>query len=184
MKTITPVLSIVISILLVLFYVQPRYVEVQAVQKEINEYTTAIEKYTEFKNKLQEKLALIQARSIEENNRLASIAPTNLNKTRLLVNLESMAKSQNMLFGNVTLKEQEGVLDSGSGNTGEPQDELVNVDVTFSVIGTYEQFKSLLRMIEQSLLLLEVTEIGFTSVKEGSFLQFQITVRAYSIPSN
>ncbi len=184
MKTITPILSIVIAVLLVLFYVQPKYVEVRAIQKEITEYSTAVTKYSEFKAKLETKLQEITARSEEENNRLERLSPVNLDDVQLLVDIEHIAQSQNMLFGNVDIESSENELKSVAESDGEVPQELTTVDISFEVIGTYQQFKNLLRALEQSLTLLEVTNIEFKVAEESPFQQYAITVRAYGIPSN
>lgn len=184
MKTITPVLSILIAILLGIFYVQPRYEEAQAVKSEIAEYQKATDTYTEFNEKLQRKFDSIKNRTDEENNRLAHLAPDDLDATTLVVDLEDIVKKQNMLFGNVKITEQENTLESKTESVSDSKDELVMIDVAFSVIGTYEQFKNLLRTLEQSLTIFEITNISFRSAEDSIFMQFDVSVRAFGIASN
>jgi hypothetical protein len=188
MRTLTPVLSLLIAVLLFFFFTQPAFTEVSALQAEIDEYQDAAESYVEFSKILEEKLNVKQNRAAIESERLDRLVPDAIDDTRLLVDLEAMAESHNMLFGNIAVeggdaellssKETEGgeFVETGSG-------ELSATDISFDVIGTYEQFKDFLRDIEQSLTVLEVVGITF-SATDGDFQQFSVTVRTYALPED
>lgn len=182
MRTITPFLSIVIAVLLLFFFTQPQYDNIQVVQKEIDEYSSATEKYKEFSTKLEEKLNSIQTYSLVQNSRLARLAPQDLDEAKLLVDIEDIVKRQNMLFGNIDVETRTIESNEGPDAIVSEETELITVDVTFEAIGTYEQFKSLLRSLEQSLTLLEVTEISFSVIEDSPFQQYGLTVRAFGIP--
>ncbi len=183
MRTITPFLSIVIAVLLFLFFTQPRYTKIQDIRSEINEYVTAKEQYEEFSTKLNKKLSVMQGRTVDENNRLASLAPVNLDDTQLLVDIERMVNAENMLVSKISIDGGEK-FKQDSDEQGSSATSLEAIDVSLSVIGTYEQFKSLLKIFEKSLTLLEIVKISFKSDDDSVFQMFDLTIRAYTIQDN
>lgn len=183
MRTLTPILSLLIAVFLYTLFTQPMYDQVVALEQEVAEYKRATEQYQVFSAELQEKISIKENRSAYDSERLDMLVPEEVNDVRLLVDLEAMAESQNLLFGNIAIDSGDTELSGQSSNEAkvQAQDELRTTDITFEVVGTYEQFKNLLRNIENSLQLLEVTNVGF-AVTEGLFQQFTITVRAYAFP--
>lgn len=192
MRTLTPLLSLLIAVLLYFFFTQPAFTEVTELKGEIDEYEDATESYLEFSSLLEQKLSVKRNRSAAENERLERLLPDDVDETRILVDLEAMAESHNMLFGNVEVKTGEeaqfSVQEEGSEDEFVDEFErpavrgfgLVSTEITFEVIGTYEQFKELLSDIEESLTLLEVTKITLNAT-EGSFQQFAVTIRTYAL---
>jgi Tfp pilus assembly protein PilO len=63
---------------------------------------------------------------------------------------------------------------------GALQGQYATLDITFSVSGTYSDFKMFLADIERSLVLMEVTKITFTK-SEGDTMRFVMGVRLYSL---
>ncbi len=187
MRTFTPISSILISILLVIFFVQPEYEKVTMLQQEIDAYNKAAAQYDSFTALLEEKLKMKENRSAYESERLNALVPENVDTTQLLVDLEGMVKNQNMLFGNIAVNEgdTQGATQSrdseGAGEVESPsQEELRTVDISFGVIGTYEQFKKFLVDLEQSVTLFEVIEITFVA-NDDMFQQYALTVRVHAL---
>ncbi len=182
-RTLTPISSILIALLLGIFFIQPEYTKVLDTQREIDEYQSAIEQYASFSALLEQKLTEKQNRSVNENEQLDLLVPEVVNSAQLLVDLEYMAESHSMLFGNILVTGGKTALtnQSTSGTVKEEsRDELYTVDISFEVIGTYEQFKSYLRDIESSATLFEVTKITFAPT-EDMFQQFSVTVRIHTL---
>ncbi len=183
-RTLIPVLSIIIAVLLFIFFVQPQYKEITALQAEIGAYENAATQYGAFNAKLQSLLSTKNSRTLSDNERLDLISAKKIDTTQLLVDIEALAEKQNMLFGNVSTEGGEAEL--ATANSAVPEEggvgaQLVTADVTFDVIGTYEQFKNFLQDIESSVVLMEVVNITF-SATETSFQQFSVTVRTYALP--
>lgn len=187
MRTLTPFLSGIIAVLLFLFFTQPRYEEIKKVQDEIASYEVAVQKYTDFSRKLNDKLAIKAKYQGLKIDRLERLVPDTVDAARLLVDLESLAKKHKMLFGNIATSDSDVKLTPSASTDGSDPvgvtGELSSTDISFEVIGTYEQFKSLLRDIESSLTIFEVTGIAFAAT-EGSFQQFAVTVRTYALSSD
>lgn len=185
MRTLTPVLSIIIALLLFIFFTQPQYGDITVLQQSIDEYHLAGQKYDTFLNTLNTKLDEKKNQSIVANERLDVLVPNSIDDTRLLVDLEKVAKNNNMLFGNIETKTGDYEVDSATNEeVGNGLKELYAEDISFEVIGTYDQFKSFLSTIENSLTLFEVTEMSVTETENSAFQQFALTVRTFALPDN
>lgn len=184
MRTTTPILSLLIAMLLFVFFTQPQYEDLKEVQTRIDQYHEATETYNTFTEKLGAKLATKESRSALEVEELDKLVPSEIDETQYLVDLESIAQRHNMLFtvGEIDDKQLSFVTDDAGNEKDASRDELVSVNMRFNVVGTYEQFKSFLRDLERSLTIFEVTQITL-KVEEGPFQQFEVSVRTYALPS-
>lgn len=182
MRTLTPVLSLVIAVSLFFFFISPQFTSVQELQKKIEEYKTATDKYKEFSATLEEKLSVKNSRSPLQTERLDALVPTMVDETQIIVDLEQMAKNQHMLFGNITtsLDKATAVPKKDEKSTVVKNSELEKAEISFAVIGTYDQFKNFLNELESSLTLFEVTKL-LVSAQPGDFQQFSVTVRTYAL---
>ncbi len=185
--TLTPVLSIAVSVLVYFFFIQPRYEEVLQVKEDITAHEDALAKYLEFNNEVRALLAKRDSVSRSDRERLDLLIPSKIDTTRLLVDLESLARTNGLLFGDVDISgdaanpvitgNAEGSVDLSAISL----DSLETADISFGVIGTYTQFKQFMDAVTQSLPLFEVTEIQL-EVGEETFQQFKVTIRTYAIP--
>ena len=191
-KSLIPTLSILTAIVLFLFVVRPQFQEAQLINADISEYQETIEDYQTFNAEL---AALLDAKnniSITDRERLDMLIPTTVDNTRLLVDIEALAKKNALLFGNVVIESGLGTLgENGKGvsetavsNTNPVpanSNRLITNNISFALIGTYEQFKHFLSEIESSLSLMEVTKISLSAVT-GRFQQYSVTVQTYALP--
>lgn len=182
-RTLTPILSVIIAVILFIFFTQTQLDEIKSLQKQTASYVTATEKYNEFRAILQQKLSIKNNRSTYDNERLDILAPVLLDSTLILINLEKIAKTHNLLLGNVTVKGEDVLVSNTDNEVAFENSELQTVDISFEIIGSYDQFKSFLRDLEKSLSLFEVTEIKYTVTEDGPFQQFALTVRSFALPA-
>lgn len=185
-RTITPVLSLIVAVLLYIFFISPQLLEIDKIRSEKDQYATAVETYRDFSERLGKKFALKEAQTVSENERLQKLVPSEVDVTQLLVDLKSLATQEGMLFGNISTDADEHSRQGNSKNDAQLSGEsleLQSVDMDFEVIGTYEQFKSFLSKIEQSLNVFEVTKITYAAT-ESPYGQFGLSVRTYALPKN
>lgn len=180
-KSLTPTLSIIASIILVVFFTEPQINEIRKINEEIVDYKETTKKYNDVEKKIealkaeQGKIALINL------DRLDTLVPDMIDTTRILVDVEELARSNRVLFGNVTIGNLESPAPSSKKGTDDAQvGNLIAHDISFEVIGTYEQFKAFLKDMEGSLSLMEITNLSFTA-SEGNFHQFYVTMRVYAL---
>lgn len=182
-RTITPILSIIIAIVVYFTLIQPKVDEIRIVEAETKEYKAAVEKANELNAKIERLLAQKNSTSPENMERLRMLVPFELDDVRMLVDLKQLATQRKMLFGNVKVKKVDAP--SLSTVSAEPtqmvsSESFSTADISFSLIGTYEQFKDFMSDIEKSRVLAEVTELKHTAT-EGDLQQFDLTVRLYAL---
>lgn len=182
-RTITPILSIIIAIVIYFFYTSDTLAEIQLLQAEIGEYDEAIRYGKQYNQKLDSVLNIKRTMSILESDRVNTLVSSDVDEVRLLVDLTEIARSHNMLLGNISVEKDgestpipvgEVSLESVSSS------DFVEKRLTFGLIGTYSQLKDMLTDIENSLILLEVVGITFTP-NEGDLQQFNLEVRTYAL---
>jgi hypothetical protein len=186
-RSLTPLLAILVSVGIFIYFIQPMYAEINGVQSETTEYGEAVAKAAEFNqllNSLISKRNSITAGNLE---RLEVLVPDNIDPVRVLVDLEALAGRNNMIFGNVNIEEREAAGDDAGKNNpdamdGSPigEDDFVPIGISFSLIGSYEQFQSMLRDMERSLTLFELKNISLEA-SEGNLAQFNMEIEMYEL---
>lgn len=185
MRTLTPIFSILIAILLYFFFIGPRYAEVKEIRAEAENYQEAARRYDEFATALNRLLDLKRQQSPSTLERINQLVPHELDTAHIIADLEQLAEGHQLLFGNITTESLEVAPARSQANGSEQlsgeSTELQTADISFELVGTYGQFKEFLRDLESSLTLLEVTGLRFKA-SDGLFEQFGVTVRAYALP--
>ena len=171
-----------------MFFVEPEYNTVKVLRKDRDNYREAVLKYEAFSEKLDKKVQEKRSINTSDTERLNEFIPNEVDSTQLLVKLEKMAKNRNMLFGNVKADDNASkdlLTRSGDGDKrgGERDEKLVSSDISFSVIGTYSQFKDFLTDLESSLTLFEIIKIDLAEAGETQFQQYTLEVRTYALTS-
>lgn len=184
-RTLSPFLSIIVAIVLFVFFIKPTYYEAVALRADSLEYREAVSKYKEFTTILEEKIAE-KERYISDEEKLNLFLPEETDSTQLLVDLKSLANRNGLLFGNIVVVEGEalGMEEEGEDSEIDVRARLVPTDISFDLIGTYSQFKSFLEDLESSQVLFEVTSLTFDTTEQKMFQQFSFTVRTYALPSS
>jgi Tfp pilus assembly protein PilO len=167
------------------FFTKDQFAQIELVQADMAKYEEAVSRAQELNSELKRKIDQKRSYSPDVLERLNALVPTEINEVKILTDLNEIARSHNMLFGNVSV-ENTGQ-SSGRSSGDEPLAQRVsypdiqNTALSFSLIGTYEQFKSFLADVEQSLVLMEVSEIKFSS-GEGNLQQFEMVVTVFALP--
>jgi Tfp pilus assembly protein PilO len=183
-RTVTPIFSIIIALVVFFFYTKPMFAEIKATQSETAEFAEAVSRAEELNAELSNKLSKIRAFNAESLDRLDVLVPPSINEVKVLTDLSEIARSRNMLFGNISVENSDvavGDVVKSSGTQSVSYEDIANTDIAFSLIGTYDQFKAFLADVEQSLVMMEVTNITF-NVGEGDLQQYELSVRLFALP--
>lgn len=184
-RTITPVFSIIIALVIFFFFAKPMFGEIKVIQGETAQYEAAAGKAGELNAALSALVAKKRAYSTADVERLDALVPPSINEVTILADLSAIARSHNMLFGNIDVGHAEKSTTPSSGSVEMTQKvaytDFVTSDIEFALIGSYDQFKAFLADVEKSLVMLEVTNITFTA-SEGDLQQYAVKVKAFSLP--
>jgi Tfp pilus assembly protein PilO len=184
-RTITPILSVAIALFAYFFFTQPLFSEIAGIQAVVDEYSSAIERADE-KNALLEDL-IKRKNSFDEykRDRLNALVPATVDEVRILVDLTELARTHNMLIGNIQVEKINDAADElpeGADISDRlDMNSFLSSDISFGLIGTYEQFKAFIQDVERSLVLMELVSLSFES-GEGSLQQYDVVVRAFALP--
>lgn len=183
LRTLSPILSIVVAVVLSVFFIKPTYDETLALQKDTELYDEAKTKYDNFKVDLQAEIDN-KASHLADEEKLSALVPESIDETQLLVDLKSIAKDNGLLFGNISVSEGDSGTPETLDENGNPigDDALIAMDFAFEVIGSYSQTKEFIKDLERSQTLFEIISISFDSSKNTFFQQFAFTVRTYAQP--
>jgi large-conductance mechanosensitive channel len=184
-RTITPIFSIIIALLIFFFYAKPEFAVIKSTQGEAEQYNDAAATAAALNSELNALVNKKRSFSAGDLARLDALVPADINEVKILTDLNEIARTHNMLFGNIDVKNSDTEVSSANQAEAPGQKvaytDFVTSDITFSLIGTYEQFKAFLADVEKSLVLLEVLDIEFTA-GEGNLQQYTLTVRSFSLP--
>lgn len=193
-KTLTPIIAILIAVGLYFTYIQPTFTEVRALQDESEDYAQAIERAGALRARISELVARQNSFSSTDLERLEALLPDQFDEVALMLDIDALARRHRMDFGDIQVldnKELEREIAVAREDTADldpdearsqPADTSVSFtpnEISFSVTGTYENFRSFLRDLERSLLLLDVTHLEFMA-SEGDLTKYVVTVRTYS----
>jgi len=206
-KTLTPIVGIIVAVGLFFSYIRPTFEDIKGVQDEAARYTQAVEKASELQQRINELKQRQSSISLADLERLEALLPGRVDEVAVLIDLDAIASSHNLTLGDVEVGDREsdetqeqnaqsqpGTVAVPGQMAGSPDDEVFSgmesaeaitsqyatLDISFSVVGTYNDFRMFLRDIERSLVLMEVTKITFTE-SEGDAVPFAVTVRLYSL---
>ena len=188
MRSLTPIFSILIAILLYFFLIDPMYADIKDIRSETATFRKATTDYDNFSQQLNLLLDVKSGQNPLTIERLNQFVPENIDSAHIIADLEFMAKDNNMLFGNISTESSDINFKSRSSNSQGTNSktpvsaELQTADVSFELIGTYDQLQNFLVELESSLTLMEVIGLDFTA-SDGLFEQFSLTIRSYALPS-
>lgn len=183
MKSLAPLIIIVICAGMYFVYIQPTGSEVKSLSSEKNGYINILTKTRELTQKREDILTVYNEIPAEDIDRLRKIIPETFSPILFLNDLSEMVKRYGMTVGNF--------------KTNEPKSETRNVIiqsqgdaykttvVTFNLVGTYNQFLNVLRDLESSLRLIDVVGINVRSANARSTgetpLEYLLEVKTYSL---
>ena len=184
---LTPILLIIISIGLFFTFTDEQYEVVKTLQAENEEYEIAIERANDLLKRRNQLLAQYNSFSQQDLKRLVKMVPDSIDNVRLIIDINGVTSRYGVEVRNLKLDSvKAGAGQSSSSNT---QTAAVVDDVndnkpyrsaplTFSVSTDYETFLKILRDLEASLRILDVTNITFTSSDKEPYT-YNVTVKTY-----
>lgn len=133
---------------------QGRYVDALNKTKEIEQARTG----------LLEQFALIPANGRE---RLERLLPDHIDSVRLIIDVNNIAAQYGMTLKNISLDKPDTATASETSNDlGPSTGRFKAVGLKFSVEGSYDNFRSFVRDLEQSLRLVDIDTISFSSSED------------------
>ncbi|MDC1205536.1 hypothetical protein N8083_01675 [Candidatus Pacebacteria bacterium] len=181
------IVLIIISIVIIVTYVQPTFEEVRSTQDETKEFQEALVSAKTFNTELQKLTAAASSFNEADLRALERYIPDTVDTIAVMRDIETIIQNNKMALTSLG-SEASGLESAEQISNAQGQTPSVNTQELYvqqfevSVAGTYDQFKLLLQDFERNAYPLEVQHITFSS-GEGSLYNFDITLETYSFIS-
>lgn len=179
MKGVFPIIAVLLAGALMYLYVDPTYDSIKALRAEEATLNTALSRALELQTTRDQLISRYNTFSPDDLARLEKFLPDHVDNVRLVLDMDSMASQYGMRVRNVAIEKQD---EKKKGRTtqavGPDERTYESMPLSFSVTGDYSTFRSFLKDLEQSLRLVDIEGVSFSSTDTG-FYEFTINLRTY-----
>lgn len=171
MRFLSSILSLVITGVLFVVFINPFYNEVISLRSDIDVYNKALSNSNDLEKTRDALVDQYKQISKEDKERLNHMLPSSINNIELILEIEKIANVYGMPIGDIRFdsKSLEGGSSSNAGVNpiagGVSENSLPYgvFPMDFSVQGGYKTFVSFLKELEKNLRLVDVKAISFSS---------------------
>lgn len=179
MKTLLPVLFVVIAGGIFFGFIDPAYSRVKELRAEEETFDAALSRSRELQEVRDQLLSRYNTFSPTNLERLEKLVPDTVDNVRLILDLDGIAARYGTRVRNVSLETGDGRAARGKGGQiGESDARYGSLSMSFSVAGSYDDFRAFLLDLEQSLRLADVVSISFSSAASGIY-EYQVGLKTY-----
>lgn len=181
MRLILSIFMLAVSIGGFALFIVPQYKEVQEIQAKAKDYNQILDNartLQEQRNKLVTKYNAFDQTLLTKLN---VMLPRNPENVKLILELDSIAKSYGVFLQNVKIEDAS----SNTQTATRPGTPAANTDIgtlriTFSVSGPYQGFTNFIRTLEKSLRIVDIQKITFTSLDDTrNTYQYTVGIKTY-----
>lgn len=180
MRLLIPTIFILIALALFFVYIDPAYSDVQELRAQEAEFDAALERSRELISVRDALLATYNEIPEEQLERLRKLLPDHVDNIRLILDIDNIASRYGMTVNNLAFagEEQSPGQAPQDGALGPQTNEIGSATFSFSVSATYEVMKQFLNDLENSLRIVDVVALSFSS-GDGGLSTYNITLRTY-----
>lgn len=187
MKGIITIILLIALVAIVMFLDLPAYNKVGFLRDEIEKYEQFLEEKEELLVKVSQLKQIYESRE-EEINKVYYVLPSLADIPNLIVQFEALASENGLILGNLGFGKIEATKKTSqviwSTVTGEEettsQDGYENLEISLSLTGSYQSFKSFLRALEYNIRLMDIKSINFSSIEEEGETMGVIGIQTYT----
>lgn len=180
---------VVISVALVMSFVKPKLEEIEAKQVEINTFTEAINRASDYNQVVKEKVNRVNNFPRADQVSLDRFLPETIDGVAVSRDIENIIKSNQMLLVDMEMGLVSPVLvstgrsadDEVASLAEEAQRNVVSQRFQVSVIGTYENMKKMLGDFERNAYPLRLVNLSFSASPNSNLNSFSFELEAIAI---
>lgn len=184
MSKLSPLILIIISVGVFFYFIDPERIE----YAKLSEIKIENEKRLEDVKTLEKEFFVLQEKykkiSDEEKEKLNKVLPETVDNVRLILDINNIADNYGIVIRNISVT---------GGPIGEDQEDAKNavrsvsengsssygvISLGFSVVATYDVFKSFMQDLETSLRIVDITDFS-VSTGEGEFYNYSVKLNTY-----
>ena len=196
MKGIITIISLIVLVAIIMFFDFPAYNKVNFLKNEIEKYEQFLEEKKGLLIKVGQLKEIYESRE-EEINKVYYVLPSSTDIPNLIVQFEALASENGLILGNLSFSQVKTAKKTGKVTWGEGAEETVadeiealgtyqSLEISLSLTGSYQSFKSFLKAMEYNIRLMDIKSISFSSAaKKGeeagiSTHTFAVSLEVYS----
>ena len=196
MKSLTPLILILISVALFFFLIDPEYKDVQELQAQVEANNETLKIARDLSVKREELRSKFNNISQEERAELEKLLPDTVDNVRLIIDINNIAEQFGIVIRNININADEDTATAagtvgaqGSTFEGVIEESSVKyvdkskigvITFSFSVSAKYEVFLEFLRELEESLRIVDIRNIQISrGSAEGSIYDYNVTMDTY-----
>jgi len=189
MNSIISLFLLIASVGIFFGYINPTYgavtnmedIKKRSIQELIQErdrYSDALNKTREIEHARTGLLERYNHIPLEDRERLEKLLPDHIDSVRLIIDVNNVASRYGMTLKNINLTGTEDVA-TAPGAIGPREQQYKSIGLRFSVVGTYDEFRSFMKDLERSLRLADATDIRFLA-RESEY-DFSVIISTYRL---
>ena len=174
MRYVISLILIAVSVAVFFLFTNPLYQETKILKQQIavlDETFNNSKRIQEVRDTLFAKFNAIPEMDL---SRLEKMLPDNVDNVKLILELDRIASQRGMDIKRIDVENSSGNT-TGLGPSGLNYGEI---DIGLTLTGSYSSFRGFLADLEQSLRLVDITELNFRAAG-FDFDQYNVTVRTY-----
>jgi Tfp pilus assembly protein PilO len=185
MKGYTPIILILVSVGLFFFYIEPLRERIDELNQERIEKETNIQKVKELRETrgiLNEKYKNI---SKEDIARLSKVLPDTVDNVRLILDINNIASKYGIILKGISISggpmAESGEINRNQGQNQTIDQSIGNIQFSFSFSTDYDVFKIFLKDLEESMRLIDITDITVSAGAEdkSGLYNYSLSLNTY-----
>jgi Tfp pilus assembly protein PilO len=176
MKSLFPILFIIAAGALFFMVLDPAYDRIKILRVEEAKFNDALTRSRELQQVRDQLLSRYNTFARGDIERLEKFLPDHIDNVRLILDLDSIAARYGMRLRGVALESSE--TRAQRGQVGPSENGYESLALSFSVTGSYNEFRAFLADLEQSLRLVDLIRVEFTSNGSGIY-DYSVSLKTY-----
>lgn len=174
-RIITSLIFLAAAFMVFFAWTRPNFAEVGKLQKKEIAFNEILGNSKQLQTVRDKILSEYNSISQDDLDKLDKIIPSKMEAIKLIVEIESIAKSHGLLLKNIDVKKGEG---KNGASFGPKREDFGKVSMIMSVVGRYSSFVSFLKDLERNSSLIDIDKITFSSSDTNSY-EFSIGAVTY-----
>lgn len=175
-RLLFPLILLVVAASVFGFFTRPLLAEIAGLRAEKLRLETGLDNARQLKEVRDELIKTSREFATAHLERLDKMLSDNVDNVRLIIDINNLARGSGMSIRNIKIKTDERT--EGKEVIADSGQKRGAVTLTFSVSGPYTNFADFLGRLAQSLRLVDVTGVSFTS-NDKNFYDYNVEIQTY-----
>jgi len=175
---LTPSIFLILSLAIYFVLISPEQGNIKVLEVEKQSLEADNQKAKEYQVKKSDLIKQFRDNvSTSQEDRLEQFLPDSVDNVRLLIDMDAIAEELGLSIGNAAFNSG----GEGDSNRTDTSDEGLyeTITLSFSFVASYEDFKSFLVLLQQSLRLIDVTKITIQTSGVGDVSTYSFVINTY-----